>query len=193
MSAIHVLGHRVAKTAVSTDIDLHGVFHPLWRQTLTLSFASELAARVTGAALPESAWLSGLTMGLAGLNSAIRLAKSGSTFMEGQRLMTSVSDLEASTKHFDLDGFLPPAATATLLSRAKRPWNVATTAACLLKKTVSNWQIDAPRNIRPVKMSPAVVSAMETRIAALEQQTVETCNALWRCPMRSIGREVTPT
>ncbi len=189
LRAVHLLGHRVAKTAVSSEIDLQGVFHPLWRQTLTLSFTSELVARVTRAATPQSAWLAGLCFGLARLSLAFRLTKSTAEVHVSDSIRTNVAAIDTIAKHFDIDKLLPPIsreASPPSLSEDKpidRPWNVAATATQVLSSRESGWLIVPTDQLRPAKLSPAVTPALAQRLNELERQTILTCNALWRCPL----------
>lgn len=186
LRAVHILGHRVAKTAVSCDLDLHGVFHPLWRQTLTLSFASELLARVSRKASPQSAWLAGLTIGLAGLNLSIRFTESGQKIESGQPIQLTMPGIDGISQHFGFQDLLPTPESKQLGKESSATWNVAATAANLLQENAADtWVLRQPSSLQTVALSPVVQSEVRLRLLEVEKQSVATSNALWQCPLRA--------
>lgn len=190
ISAMHFLGHRFARAAVDRDLDLHRVFHPLWRQTTNLAFAAELLARVLRRSEASTSWLAGLCFGIAGMSSAIQSTKPGSPLIRGLFPSTSMADIDRLTRELEVDSLIPLPTQSNPSDRRAHPWRVAATAARLLQEVSSEdkWMLTLPTEIEPLKVSAHVRNLLRERLSAICSESQRMNSVLWQSPLMPAHR-----
>lgn len=186
LSAMHIIGHRFAKAAVDSEIDLHRVFHPLWRQTTNLAFAAELLARVTRLSESRASWLAGLCCGVACLSSAIQSAKPDSTSPAGAFPPTTLLDIDRLTRELQIDSLIPVSATNKAQAQQERVWRIATTAAALLQEAgdEDEWMLIVPREIETIYLPKHIRGLIRDRLSGISAESQRMNSLLWRSPLK---------
>lgn len=193
LSSLHRLAHCAwaqTENCQADDPDSYGPadFLPLWRQTLLLSFTSELLARAMApsqsgqAHLANQAWLCGLLTGICGILVAFPTQgdshRPGSKRSRSGRLRVTVRDLAILTEAFQLgSAFDLPGTT----SPNTGPWNICSAATRLLCElnVADDWLVQMMSYIPAADWNPGLRPALQRRLAEIEHKCVALNSAIW--------------